>query len=153
MKYNILGQKPFEINTLILDLNGTLSVGGIVPEGVKERLKKVQVLGFRVVFFTGNTRNDADALAAELGIEWRLAKTAEEKRDLALELDPDTCASIGNGLIDLELTKVAKLGIVTLQAEGVHTQTLMAADVVVPTINDALDLFIDPDRLIATMRR
>lgn len=152
MKYEIPGQNPFEIKTLILDLNGTLSVGGIIPEGVKERLDRIKELGFSVVFFTGNTRNDADELASALDINWRLAKNGEEKRNLALELGADTCASIGNGLIDLELTKVAKLGIVTLQAEGVHTKTFLEADIVVPTINDALDLFIDPSRLIATMR-
>lgn len=49
--------------------------------------------------------------------------------------------------------KVVKLRIVTLQAEGVHVQTLLASDVVVPSILDALDLLIDPARLSATLRR
>ena len=153
MKYDIPGQGQFEIKTIILDLNGTLSVAGAVPEGVKERLDQLKSIGFNVLFFTGNTRNDADDLAADLGIEWKLAKSAEDKRDLALELEPETCASIGNGLIDLELMKVVKLGIVTLQAEGVHIQTMLNSDIVVPNINDALDLFIDEQRLIATLRK
>ena len=153
MRYDIPGQGQLEIKTIILDLNGTLSVAGTVPEGVKERLDKLKGVGFNVLFFTGNTRNDADDLAADLGIEWKLAKSAEDKRDLALELEPETCASIGNGLIDLELMKVVKLGIVTLQAEGVHVQTMLNSDIVVPNINDALDLFIDDQRLIATLRK
>jgi soluble P-type ATPase len=153
MNYNIPGQDEFEIKTIILDLNGTLSVAGKVPEGVKERLDKLKGVGFKVLFFTGNTRNDADDLATDLGIEWKLAKNAEDKRDLALELEPETCASIGNGLIDLELMKVVRLGIVTLQAEGVHVQTLLNSDIAVPNINDALDLFIDEQRLIATLRK
>ena len=152
MKYNIPGMNELEIKTIILDLNGTLSVGGVVPDGVKERLGKLKDMGFNVLFFTGNTRNDADDLATDLGVDWKLAKNAGDKRDLALELDPDTCASIGNGLIDLELMKVVKLSIVTLQAEGVHVQTLVNSDVIIPTINDALDLFIDEQRLIATLR-
>lgn len=152
MHYEIPGQEAFEINTLILDLNGTLSVGGEVPEGVKERLDSLKQLGFKVLFFTGNTRNDADQLAEVLGIDWKLARNAEDKKNLAIEIGADTCASIGNGLIDLQLTETVKLGIVTLQAEGVHTKTLLAADIVVPTINDALDLFIDADRLTATLR-
>jgi soluble P-type ATPase len=153
MTYDIPGQKQIEIKTIILDLNGTLSVAGTVPEGVKERLDQLKSNGFKVLFFTGNTRNDAGDLAASLGIEWKLAKNADEKRDLALELEPDTCASIGNGLIDLELMKVVKLRIVTLQAEGVHIQTMLNSDIVIPTINDALDLFIDEQRLIATLRK
>lgn len=153
MTYDIPGQGELTINTIILDLNGTLSVGGTVPDGVKERLDALKEKGFAVLFFTGNTRNDADQLAADLGIEWKLAKNAGDKRDLALELGPDTCASIGNGLIDLELMKVVKLRIVTLQDEGVHVQTLMNSDIVIPTITAALDLFIDDQRLIATLRK
>lgn len=153
MTYDIPGQGQIEIKTIILDLNGTLSVAGTVPSGVKERLSQLKDTGFKIVLFTGNTRNDADALAANLGIEWKLAKSAEDKRDLALELESETCASIGNGLIDLELMKVVKLRIVTLQAEGVHVQTLLNSDIVIPNINDALDLFIDEQRLIATLRR
>jgi soluble P-type ATPase len=153
MQYEIPGQGQHTIKTIILDLNGTLSVGGIVPDGVKPRLDRLKELGFKVLFFTGNTRNDADDLATMLGIEWKLAKNAEDKRSLALELDPETCASVGNGLIDLELMKVVKLSILTLQAEGVHVQTLLSSDVVVPSINDALDLFIDSQRLIATLRK
>lgn len=151
--YNIPGQDNFEIKTIILDLNGTLSIGGVVPDGVKERLDALKDKGFRITFFTGNTRNDANNLAANLGIEWHLAKNATDKRNLALALEPETCATIGNGLIDLELFKTVKLSIVTLQAEGVHMQTLMHADIVVPTINDALTLFIDEQRLVATLRK
>lgn len=152
MKYTIPGRDELEIKTIILDLNGTLSVGGLVPSGVSERLKQLQEKGFHVLFFSGNTRNDADTLSRQLGISWRLAGSAAAKRDAALELDPSTCASIGNGLIDLELMKTVGLGVVTLQAEGVHVQTLLHCDIVVPSINDALDLFLDDQRLIATLR-
>lgn len=152
MKYVIPGQEDLVINTIILDLNGTLSVAGKIVDGVHERLNALKERGFKVVFFTGNTRNDADTIAEELGIEWKLAKNAGDKRNLALGLSPETCASIGNGLIDIELMKTVKLSIVTLQAEGVHVQTLLNSDIVIPTILDALDLFIDDQRLIATLR-
>jgi soluble P-type ATPase len=153
VKYDIPGQGPLTIKTIILDLNGTLAVGGVVPEGVKPRLAKLKEAGFKVLFFTGNTRDDADDLAADLGIEWKLAKNAEEKRILAEAMDPETCVALGNGLIDLELLKAVKLAIVTLQGEGAHIKTLLACDIVVPNINDGLDLFIDSQRLVATLRR
>jgi soluble P-type ATPase len=153
MKYDIPGHRKLEIRTIVLDLNGTLSVAGAIPDGVKARLNRIRDRGFKILLFTGNTRNDADDLAADLGIEWRLAKNAKEKLNLALELGPESCASIGNGLIDLEVMKATQLRIVTLQAEGVHVQTMLHSDIVVPTINDALDLFIDDQRLVATLRR
>jgi soluble P-type ATPase len=49
--------------------------------------------------------------------------------------------------------KVARLGIVTVQAEGAHTLTMIASDIVVPTIQDALDLFLHSKRLVATLRK
>lgn len=153
MKYDIPGQGELVINSIILDLNGTLSVAGKIPDGVSERLKALSEAGFKLVFFTGNTRNDADDIAKELGIDWKLAKDADDKRSLALEMNPGTCASIGNGLIDLELMKAVRLRIVTLQAEGVHVQTLLNSDIAVPSICDALDLFLDSQRLIATLRK
>src|SRR4051812_17415161 len=109
MIYAIPGVGELELETIILDLNGTLSVAGVIPNGVKERLNQLKQLGFKLVFFTGNTRNDADEISQQLGIEWKLAKNAAEKRDLALTMKPKTCVSIGNGLIDLELMKTVKL--------------------------------------------
>ncbi|HEY6736513.1 MAG TPA: HAD family hydrolase [Candidatus Saccharimonadia bacterium] len=153
MIFTIPGAGELTINTIILDLNGTISVGGQLVPGVKQRLHKLKSAGYRVVLFTGNTRNDADELAAELGIEWRLAPSAHDKAVAAQEFDPATAVSIGNGRIDLELMEAVKLSIVTLQAEGVHVQTLMVCDIVIPTITDALDLFLDDSRLIATLRK
>jgi soluble P-type ATPase len=151
--YSIPEAGELEIQTIILDLNGTLTVGGKVPGNVKEQLSKLKGMGFNIIFFTGNTRGDADEIAADLGIEWKLAKNGQDKKAEAEKLNPSTCASIGNGLIDLELMRVVRLRIVTLQAEGVHIQTLLNSDIVVPTINDALDLFLDEQRLIATLRK
>lgn len=152
MIYNIPGYGELEIRTIILDLNGTLSVGGAIPDGVGERIEQLRTKGFSIVLFTGNTRNDADQLCSELGIEWKLAKSAEDKASLAQAMDPDHCATIGNGRIDYELFKTVALGVVTLQSEGVYMKTLLEADIMVPNIVDALDLFLDEQRLIATMR-
>lgn len=153
MVYRIPGVGELELKTLILDLNGTLTVKGVIPEGIKERLAQLKELGYRILFFTGNTRNNADEIASSLKIEWILAESGEAKMKEALKLNPDTCVSIGNGLIDLELMRLVKLRIVTLQAEGVHIKTLMNSDIVIPSIIDALDLLIDPATLIATLRR
>ncbi len=153
MIYDIPGSGPLELKTIILDLNGTISVRGQLVEGVAERLAKLKELGYKTVLFTDNTRGDADKIADFLGIGWTQARTAEDKKNEALKLGPETCVSIGNGLIDLELMKAVALRIVTLQSEGVHVQTLLASDVVVPTIPDALDMLIDSDTLVATLRR
>ncbi len=153
MKHDIPGVGTIEIETIILDLNGTLSVAGVIPGGTMLRLTRLKELGYRLVMFTGNTRGDADQLAARLGIEWKLAKSAEDKLRLTQELGPERCASIGNGRIDKEMMEAVALAVLTMQAEGVHVETLLVSDIVVPSVVDALDLFIDPARLIATLRK
>jgi soluble P-type ATPase len=153
MIYKIPGIGNLELKTIILDLNGTLTVKGKIVKGVKERLTTLKKLGYRILFFTGNTRGNADKIAKSLGIDWVLAESGIEKRNEAKKLNPKTCVSIGNGQIDLELMKVVKLRIVTLQAEGVFVKTLLNSDVIVTSINDALDLLIDPSTLVATLRK
>lgn len=152
MKYQVTGVGEIEINTIVLDLNGTLAVKGIIPDGVKERLLKLKELGIAVTLFTGDQRGNAQELCDDLGISFSKAKTSEDKERLFLELDPETTAAIGNARIDNGKFKHAKVSVATLQAEGIHTGILEHVDVIVPSINDALDLFIDPDIFGATMR-
>ncbi len=152
MRYNVPQGEEFEINTIILDLNGTLSVNGKIPAGAKERIRKLQRLGFRVILFSGDQRGTAGKICSNLGIELRLTPTGREKEREMLKLDFKKCASIGNARIDLGTFKHAKLSIITLQAEGIHARAIEHADIIVPSINDALDLFLNPDSLCATLR-
>ncbi|MCA9958568.1 MAG: HAD hydrolase family protein, partial [Anaerolineales bacterium] len=62
------------------------------------------------------------------------------------------CVAVGNGRNDALMLQAAALGIAVLQAEGTAVVTLTAADVVTPTILDALALLTEPRRLIATLR-
>lgn len=153
MIYKIPNVGDLELKTIILDLNGTLAVNGKIVEGVAERINSLKELGFNIILLTGDTNKNADEIAKNLNIEWKYAETGIEKKDIALGMSPESCVSIGNGLIDLELMKVVKLRIVTLQDEGVHVKTLLNSDIVVPSINNALDLFIKPSSLIATLRK
>ena len=152
MKLDIPGNGNIDIENILLDLNGTLCINGKLVEGVPERISQLRDQ-YRLILLSGNTRGNAQELADTLGIQFQETKTGQAKGEVARQLGTESCAAIGNGLIDLELIQAAHLGIVTMQQEGVHTKTLLAADIVVPTINDALDLFIDRQRLIATLRK
>ncbi len=152
MKYNVTGVGEIEIKTIVLDLNGTLAVRGEIPTGVKERLNKLRELGFEIVLFTGNQRGNAQEICDGLGITFQVAKSAAEKESLFLKLDPETTAAIGNARIDNGKFKHAKVSVATLQGEGIHTGILGLVDVIVPSINDALDFFIDADVFAGTMR-
>jgi len=45
------------------------------------------------------------------------------------------------------------LAIALVGREGCSVETLMQADIVCPTIGDALDLLLTPRRIVATLRR
>lgn len=153
MHFDIPGTGPMDIDTILIDLNGTLRVGKeqIVP-GVRERLHELTRKAMRVILLSGDTRGDAEEIAKKLGIEFVRTPTAEDKGALVYQIGPDHCAGIGNGLIDLAIVSKSRIGIVPLQAEGTHMKTFLAADIVIPTVTDALDLFLDEQRLIATLR-
>ncbi|EKE06171.1 MAG: hypothetical protein ACD_19C00066G0001 [uncultured bacterium] len=153
MKYNPVGVGEIELDTIILDLNGTLSVNGALVVGVKEQLAKLKKMGYVIYLFTGDQRGNATVLAREIGLEVQKATTAEEKEILTSKLDTNKTVAIGNARIDIGTFKKTKLRIATLQAEGIHTDILNFVDIIVPSIVDALNLLINPDIFNATMRK
>lgn len=51
------------------------------------------------------------------------------------------------------MLKSAAIGIAILSTEGIATETLLVADVIVPDISAALALFEKPMRMVATLRK
>jgi len=153
MKYNPVGVGEIELNTIILDLNGTLAVSGEIVEGCKERIQKLKELGYKIYLFTGDQRGNATLQASKLGIEVKIAKNTEEKATLTNNLDVEKTVAIGNARIDIGTFTPSKLRIGVLQAEGIHCSILPYIDILTPTINNALDLLIDPNIFSATMRK
>jgi soluble P-type ATPase len=67
-------------------------------------------------------------------------------------LDPTKTVAIGNGNNDRLVLKEAAFGIAVFGDEGLSVSAMKNADVIVKSISDALDLFLKPKRLIATLR-
>jgi soluble P-type ATPase len=67
-------------------------------------------------------------------------------------LDPTKTVAVGNGNNDHLILKEAALGIAVLGEEGMSVMAMKDADIVVRDISNALDLFLKPKRLIATLR-
>ncbi len=152
MKLIIPNSKELELITLILDLNGTLTVHGELVVGVEEKIQKLKEKGLELVLFSGNTRGNGVIIADKLGIRFIETSTAEDKLLAVRQFNPKTCVTIGNGNIDTLLFREVALSIVTLQKEGIHKNCLSQVDIIVPSILDALDLLIDESSLIATLR-
>lgn len=147
----IPGVGVLELEHLLLDLNGTISVWGRIAPGLQERLP-VLARELQVHLLSADTYGTLDAIAAELGVSPLVVVNGADKLDQVLTLGADTCVAIGNGVNDAKMLAAARVGIAVVGPEGAAVPALTAADVVCHSILDALDLLIDESGLAATLR-
>jgi P-type E1-E2 ATPase len=145
-----------ELDHLVLDVNGTLAGDGKLLPGVTERLDRIRdVLAIHLL--SADTHGRLDEIARELAIPGiRLLPSEpepEQKAAFVRRLNRARVVAIGNGANDVAMLAEAAIGIVVLGPEGLAVDALQAADVLVGSIADALDLLLYPQRLIATLRR
>lgn len=154
MTINIPGWGNIDIKNILIDLNGTLATDGRIPPEIK---KKIQLLSEKVKIYilTADTQGTADEEIREMEVE--LVKIPEEdsiqgKLEFLKNLNPETTVAIGNGSNDQLILKEAGLGIAMLGDEGISAVAMKHSDIMVKNITDALNLFLKPKRLIATLR-
>ncbi|MFA8435813.1 MAG: hypothetical protein ACEPOZ_14950 [Marinifilaceae bacterium] len=153
LNYNVPGVGPIMIDTLVVDSNGTMTVKGEIVPGVIEKVHHLQSLGVNVVMISSDQRGNARDLAQSSGISYYEAANSREKEDILLSLGSQNVAAIGNARIDIGLFVQSIVSVATLQAEGIHKDIIDHVDVIVPSVNDALDFFLDENTFIATMKR
>ena len=78
---------------------------------------------------------------------------AGQKADYVRRLGAESVVALGQGANDAGMLKEAALGICVLSLEGTAGETLLAADLVTPDINTALDLLEKPLRIAASLRK
>ena len=152
---DIPGMGNYTIEHLILDLNGTISLDGRIIRGVKEKLEKLsKKLDITVV--TADTNRNAARLLGDLPVTiYTIKKTQEndQKLGVVLEKGKNRTVCIGNGRNDVSMLKESAIGICVVGREGASPEAMVLSNLVVPTINDALDLLLKTHRLRATLRR
>ena len=154
IEIRIPGWGDMEIENIVLDLNGTIATDGSIPPEVKEKIGSLagQV---KIYILTADTQGVANEETKDMSIE--LIKIIEEdsnqgKFEFFKTLDLERTVAVGNGNNDQLILKEAGLGIAVLGEEGLSISVIKNADIVVKDISDALDLFLKPKRLIATLR-
>ena len=151
---DVPGFRALRLAHVVLDYNGTLAVDGVPLPGVAAQLRALAA-ALRVHVITADTFGRVRAELAALPLEIVVtpaAAQAEAKRDFVAALGAESVVAIGNGRNDRLMLAAAALGIAVVQREGASAETLAAADVVAPSIGDALALLQNPKRLIATLR-
>ena len=151
---NIPGWRNVDIENVVLDLNGTIATGGKISPAVKDRINTL-CQKVRVYVLTADTQGTAATETADTKVQ--LVKipgqnSRDGKRDFLDTINPESTVVIGNGSNDCLVLKDAALGIAVLGEEGVSVLAIREADILVKSISDAFDLFLKPERLIATLR-
>ena len=155
---DIPGWRSLQLEVLLLDVNGTLTLDGQLLAGVDAGVKAlIQVGMLDVQLVSADTFGRLDNIAAQLGVRAKRLEAgrpeAAQKADVVRQLGAERVVAIGNGANDADMLGEAALGIAIVGPEGLAAGALAVADVVVPSISAALGLLRNPKRLIATLRR
>lgn len=147
---DVPGALPLDLTHAAIDFNGTLALDGQLLPGVAERLTELATL-LECRILTADTFGTAATALRHLGCPVVRVATGAEKADWVRRTRGQVVA-VGNGHNDRPMFEAAALSIAVLGPEGACGPALLAADVVVTCITDALDLLLHPRRLSAVLR-
>ena len=152
-KLDIPGFGLLVLEHLVLDYTGTLSFNGSLLPNVKEKLNDLAKL-LRIHVLTADTFGTATDELSDISCEIRIISGRNldvQKEEYIRGLGAEKVVAIGNGLNDRRMLKVARIGVAVNGREGCAVETLLAADIQVINILDALDFMLNPKRLKATL--
>lgn len=155
IEINIPGRGVLRLEHLVTDVNGTLAVDGQLIEGVAQRIGSLKDR-LTVHMLTADTHGRQALIDAQLdlkAVRIQPGGEAGQKADYVRRLGAESVVALGQGANDAGMLKEAALGICVLSLEGTAGETLLAADLVTPDINTALDLLQKPLRIAASLRK
>lgn len=156
IRIDIPGFGPIEIAHVVMDFTGTLSEDGMLCEGVRERIsqlaEQLQVHVLTADTF-GSAQKELEGINCRVHVMDAPDGTLHEAKEAYVkELGAENVFAMGNGNNDVLMLTAAKVGVVVCLKEGCAGGALRAADVLITSTNDALELLLHPNRLKATLR-
>lgn len=155
IRLTIPGYGELRIEHLVLDFSGTLSEDGRLLPGVPERIERLseQVHVHVLTADThGRAHKELEGLRARVTLLAGHDHTAE-KRLYVEGLGAEHVFAVGNGNNDVAMLRAARIGVAVCLAEGCSAEAATAADILVRSPLDGLDLLLKTNRLAATLRR
>ena len=154
IEVEIPGFGQLELEHLICDFSGTLSVDGKLVPGLRSRFEKLSK-HLKIYILTSDTHGAAETELADVDCNLVILKESDhdvQKENYLRNLNGAQVVAIGNGNNDARLLKTARIGICVCLNEGCSVAALKAADILVNSAEDALDLLLHTNRLKATLR-
>jgi soluble P-type ATPase len=155
IELKIPGRGTLQLEHLVSDVNGTLAVDGILPDGLPRALNSLRDR-LNIHLLTADTHGRQERIDFQLGlkaIRIEPGNEARQKAEYIERLGAERVIAIGQGANDAEMLKTAGLGVCILSVEGTALATLLSADLLVPDIFSALELIEKPLRIVASLRK
>lgn len=151
---DIPGYHALELTHLVLDYNGTIAFDGRPIDGVKDRLRALSA-NIDIHVLTADTFGAVEEMLVGTPCHVSIlppGRQDEGKLAYVEALGCDHTVAIGNGRIDSLMLEACVLGIAVILDEGAALKAVKAADVCCVSIASALELLLNPKRLVATLR-
>lgn len=155
LELDIPGRGLWKLEVLLLDYNGTLALDGELLANVEDNLKLLaEIMEIHIITSDtfGTVKERCKNLPAQIKVLTSTGHTAE-KANYLKQFASRQVVAIGNGANDAQMLEAATLGIAVLGPEGCSKQAILAADIIAGTIDEAFASLLNPQRLIATLRR
>lgn len=157
----IPGREPLTLDHLVCDINGTLAEDGFLIDGAAGRLSQLAET-LTIHLLTADTFGTLTSIVEQIrqaaisadatSPQVSRVESGADKARYASELSTQTVVAIGNGANDEAMFQHVALSIGVIGREGACMRTLLAAQIIVTSPLDALDLLLSPKRLVATLR-
>ena len=153
LSIKIPGREEMTLSHLILDYNGTIAEDGEIIESIRPRLAEL-AKDLSIYVITADTHGTAAKKCEDLPLQvltFPTTQVGQIKAQEARKLSGGVI-TIGNGFNDIQMSDAADLSICVMGREGCCGALLSHVDVVVTSIDDALDLLLKTGRTRATLR-
>ncbi|MDA8415227.1 MAG: ATPase P [Desulfobacteraceae bacterium] len=154
LEVDIPGFGALQLEHLVSDFTGTLSVDGHLLPGVGELLDLLSApLTIHVLSADTFGRVHEELAGRPCTVTVLSGQNLDlQKEQYVLALNADRVVAIGNGANDRRMLRVSRLGIAVLESEGCAIDAMLNADILVRSIHEGLLLLLNPLRIAATLK-
>ncbi|HEX2996723.1 MAG TPA: hypothetical protein VHP14_18015 [Anaerolineales bacterium] len=155
IELNIPGRGTLRLQHLVTDVNGTLAVDGQLIDGVAQQIRGLKDR-LTIHLLTADTHGRQATIDRQLdltAVRIQPGNEAAQKAEYVRKLGAETIVALGQGANDAAMLKEAALGICVMSREGLAVEALLCADLLMPDITTALELFAHPLRITASLRK
>jgi len=154
IELNVPGRGILQLEHLVCSVDGTLALDGQMPEGLPRVLRSLHDR-LTIHLLTTDTHGKQSLIDQQTGLQAvRLAPGDEAGQKVAYvrRLGAERVVAVGQGKNDAAMLEAAALGICVLSREGIASEALQAADLLVPDIFSALEMLEKPMRIVSSLR-